>query len=448
MFDVSSAKGLRKNKMDWVLLIAVAMIVTIGTFAIMSATVALPMYGHIMRTHFIALPLAAMVLLFTWSFNYQIYQDQWKILYTVLIVSMIGVLIFGTYDRGARAWYKLPFFSVQPSEPCRVILILVFANFLDKNVNRISEPATLLKGLALTLPFFYLLIKQPDFSAAAITFPIIIAMLYCAGASIFHLLVMLGFGFIAGILPLAWTMISLHPEWVESNNLVQWVYSLSHFGWTTVVFCVVVGALAWFGYWLSNQFRTYLPTIYFIGAGLVLSMGFVTAVWVQGQIKDYQRKRLEVFLMPDADPKGAGYNLLQAQIGMGSGGILGKGVFSGTQSRLGFVPERHTDFVLSVVGEEMGFVGTLGTLLLYLLMLWRVMGAGDSSRDQYGYLVCSGIFALFLIYMLINFGMLVGLIPVAGIPLSLVSYGGSNLVAAIWAIGIVESIYARRMAIV
>ena len=447
MFD-SSSKGLRKNKMDWVLFFAVSAIITVGTLAIMSATVQLPMYGHILRTHFTAVPLAFMLLLFAWSFNYQIYQDQWKVLYGVLLVAMIGVLIIGTYDRGSKSWYRLPFFSIQPSEPCRVLLILIFANFLDRNSNRISEPATLLKGLALTLPFFYLLMKQPDFSASVLTFPIIIIMLYCAGASLFHLLVMLGFGFIAGILPLTWTMVSLHPEWLESSNFVQGVYALSTFGWLTLAVCGSVALLAWFGYWLSNQFRAYLPAIYFIGAGLVLSMGFVTAVWVQGQIKDYQRKRLEVFLIPDADPKGAGYNVLQAQIGMGSGGIIGKGVFSGTQSRLGFVPERHTDFVLSVVGEEMGFVGTLGTLLLYLLMLWRIMGAGDSSRDQYGYLVCSGIFALFFVYMLVNFGMLVGLLPVAGIPLSLVSYGGSNLVASVWAIGIVESIYARRMAIV
>jgi len=123
-------------------------------------------------------------------------------------------------------------------------------------------------------------------------------------------------------------------------------------------------------------------------------------------------------------------------------------VFSGTQSRLGFVPERHTDFILAVVGEEMGLWGTLGVLGLYLLMLWRIITIAQSSRDQYGYLVCCGIFSMLLVYLAVNFGMLVGVAPVAGIPLPLLSYGGSNLVSTLWAIGLVESVYARRMALV
>jgi len=447
MFD-TSGRGLRKSKMDWVLLGAVAAILAAGPLAIMSATVALPAYGHIIRTHFLALPLAALFFLFGWSLNYQLYQDQWKILYGAILLALAAVLFLGVTDRGSKSWFHLPFFSVQPSELCRVALILVFANFLDRNSSRVHEPAMLLKGMALAAPFFYLLMKQPDFSGVALTFPVIIGMLYCSGARLFHLLVLLGFGFIAGLLPVLWTMLSLHPDWLEASDILQAFYSLRAFGLPALGFCAAVAALAWFFYWLSKQFRAYLPPVYFLGGALVVILGFVTAVWAQGQMKEYQRKRFEVFLMPAADPKGAGYNLLQAQIGMGSGGFLGKGVFSGTQARLGFVPERHTDFVLAVVGEEMGFLGTAGVLLLYLLMLMRILGAADTAQGQYGYLVCCGVFTMFLVYMMINFGMLVGLIPVAGIPLPLVSYGGSNVVASLWALGIVESIYARRMALV
>ncbi|MFA5162625.1 MAG: rod shape-determining protein RodA [Elusimicrobiales bacterium] len=441
-------KGLHKARMDWLLVLAVLMITTIGTLAIMSATVALPAHAHIVRTHFIALPLAALLFMFGWSFNYQVYQDQWKILYGVLLAALVAVLLAGSYDRGSRSWFKLPFFSVQPSEPCRIAMILVFANYLDRNAARIRESGVLLKGVLLTVPFFYLLMKQPDFSACAITFPVIIGMLYCAGARMFHLIVILGYGFIAGSLPLLWTFLAMHPEWLEANGLLRGIYSLASFGLPTLYFCGGAALAAWLGWRLANKFRAYLPSLYFIGGALVVMAGFLTAVWAQNQLKEYQRKRFEVFLAPEVDPKGASYNLLQAQIGMGAGGFFGRGVFSGTQSRLGFVPERHTDFVLSVVGEEMGFIGTLGVLLLYLFMLRRIMDAGQVSRDQYGYLVCCGIFALFSVYMVINFGMLSGLLPVAGIPLPLVSYGGSNLVASLWAAGLVESVYARRMAIV
>ncbi|MBO5911390.1 MAG: FtsW/RodA/SpoVE family cell cycle protein, partial [Elusimicrobiaceae bacterium] len=160
-----------------------------------------------------------------------------------------------------------------------------------------------------------------------------------------------------------------------------------------------------------------------------------------------QRKRIETFLAPDADPQGAGYNVLQAQIAMGSGGVLGKGLFSGTQSRLGFVPEKHTDFILAVAGEELGLWGMLLVLGLYMMILWRIVVIAYESSDHYGYLVCAGIFGMFLTYMLVNFGMLLGIVPVAGIPLPFISYGGSNLVASLWALGVVQSVHARRLGI-
>jgi rod shape determining protein RodA len=145
-----------------------------------------------------------------------------------------------------------------------------------------------------------------------------------------------------------------------------------------------------------------------------------------------------VFLSPEADPKGAGYNLLQARIAIGSGGLLGKGIFSGTQSRLGFVPERHTDFILAVVGEEMGFWGTMLVMGLYVIILSRIRISARLARDRFGYLLCCGIFAMFMVYFFINFGMLLGLSPVAGVPLPLLSYGGSNLVATLVALGLVQ----------
>ena len=209
-----------------------------------------------------------------------------------------------------------------------------------------------------------------------------------------------------------------------------------------------MGAGSWALWRLSVKLYANVTGIYFAGAALVLIFGFFSGVLVKNQMKDYQQKRLEVFLSPESDPRGAGYNLLQARIAVGSGGIFGRGVFSGTQSRLGFVPERHTDFILAVVGEEMGFWGMLLVMGLYVLVMRRVMMGAKVARDRFGYLVNCGIFAMFLVYFGINFGMLLGFAPVAGVPLPLLSYGGSNLVATMAAVGIAESVYARRYALV
>ena len=443
----SQSRGLKKNRMDWTLTISAAAVLLLGSMAVLSSIVALPHQAQVFRTHMVAVPLSFVFFLAAWSFNYQIYQDQWKILYGLVLVGLIGVLLFGVADKGSKSWFRLPLFSVQPAELGRIAMILVLANFLDRYSGRMREGLTIMKALVLIMPPIYLVMKQPDFSSVLVTFPTLVAMLYCAGASIFHLFVVFGYAFIAGLLPVLWTFISLHPEWL-SDPLVSSFQALSSFGLGTAVVCVSIALLVYAGWWLSNRFRAYIPPLYFIGAAVVLIAGFVTGVWVQNQMKEYQRKRFEVFLAPQLDPKGAGYNVLQAQIAIGSGGILGKGAFSGTQSRLGFVPERHTDFIVAVVGEEFGFWGAFGVLVLYLLMLWRIGAAANVARDQFGYLVCCGIFSMFTIYFLINFGMSVGLVPVAGIPLPLVSYGGSNLVSAMWALGIIQSIYARRMALV
>lgn len=441
-------KGLKKSRMDWPLFSVIALLLIIGTLAIFSATVALPYSHRVIRTHLIALPIASIAFLIGWGLNYQIFQDQWKMLYGIIIIAMTGVLVFGVADRGAMSWYRLPFFSVQPSEICRVGLVLILASYLDRRAGKIKKFSTILGALALAAPVFLLTIKQPDFSSIMVTFPIILAMFFCAGVSLFHLSAILSCGFLSVLFPILWTLISLHPEWTQNSAVVNLFAGLSGFGLPVIVFLIGAGAVFYFVWWIFIQFRTRIPGAYFAGAFLVVTLGLISGIVIQHQMKEYQRKRLEVFLSPTADPRGAGYNLLQAKIAMGSGGMWGKGIFSGTQGRLGFVPERHTDFILAVVGEEMGFWGSTMVLGLYLFMLWRILLCAKVSRDQFGYLVNCGIFSMFGVYMFMNFGMSVGLLPVIGVPLPLVSYGGSNLVATMWALGIVESVYSRRYALV
>lgn len=442
----ASQSGLKKNRMDWALLLAVLVLITIGTIAVFSSVAVLPQQARIIRTQLIAIPFGLTAFLIAWSLNYQIYQDQWKYVYGVILLSLVAVLLFGVVDKGARSWFRLPFFSVQPSEFARIGLILVLANFLDKRIGKIRELQTVLGAFALCLPVFLLLIKQPDFSAILLTFPVVLIMLFASGASVFHLGIIVGYAFISALFPILWTIITLNPELLDSA-LINYFFHLSDSWLSAGLFVLAVGAAAW-GMWrVSVKFYANVTGVYFVGAAVVLMLGFFSGVMVKNQMKEYQQKRLEVFLSPEADPRGAGYNLLQARIAIGSGGILGRGVFSGTQSRLGFVPERHTDFILAVVGEELGFWGMMLVNGLYVLMIGRIMQGARLARDRFGYLVNCGIFGMFLVYFGMNFGMLLGLTPVAGVPLPLLSYGGSNLVATMAAIGIAQSVYARRYAL-
>ncbi|MBI4351046.1 MAG: rod shape-determining protein RodA [Elusimicrobia bacterium] len=439
--------GLRKGRIDWALFLAALLLLALGTIAIFSSVAVLPGQARIVRVQLIAIPLALIAFGAAWSLNYQVYQDQWKFVYGALLVFLAGVLFLGVVDKGARSWYRLPYFSVQPSEFARVGLILVLANFLDKRIGKIKELQTVLGAFALAVPVFLLLIKQPDFSAILLTFPVVLIMLFASGASLFHLFIILGYAFISALFPILWSIITLTPELLD-NTLVSYFFHLSDSWLSASTFMAFVVFGSWLLWRLSVRLYANVSGVYFAGAALVLMLGFFSGILVKNQMKEYQQKRLEVFLSPETDPRGAGYNLLQARIAIGSGGILGRGIFSGTQSRLGFVPERHTDFILAVVGEEMGFWGMLLVTGLYALLMRRIMQGARLARDRFGYLVNCGIFGMFLVYFCINFGMLLGLSPVAGVPLPLVSYGGSNLVATLMALGIAESVYARRYALV
>ena len=161
-------------------------------------------------------------------------------------------------------------------------------------------------------------------------------------------------------------------------------------------------------------------------------------------LKDYQKMRIMVFMDPNVDPLGAGYHIIQSKIAIGSGMLFGKGLFGGTQSQLNFLPENHTDFIFSVVGEELGFVGCAILLLLYLVVLWRGIRIAQDASDMFGRLLAVGITSMIAFHVLINVGMTMGIMPVTGIPLPLMSYGVSSLTTNIMAIAILLNIQLRR----
>lgn len=172
-----------------------------------------------------------------------------------------------------------------------------------------------------------------------------------------------------------------------------------------------------------------------IGVGVIFKGGFLA---------QYQEDRLLVFIQPDRDPRGAGYNLEQSKIGIGSGGLTGKGLGQGTQSNLNFLPERHTDFIFSVLGEELGFTGSIMLLGLYLALLMTALEISTSSRDLFGSLIAVGLISMWTFQILQNMGMTMGLMPITGIPLPFMSFGSSSMITNLAGTGMLLSVWARR----
>jgi rod shape determining protein RodA len=190
-------------------------------------------------------------------------------------------------------------------------------------------------------------------------------------------------------------------------------------------------------------------SVWYFAAAIGSAVALVTVVlqsrgtdWAL--LREYQFKRIETFLDPSADPLGAGYHITQAKIAMGSGGLVGKGFMQGTQSRLNFLPEKHTDFIFTTLAEEFGFIGTATLLTLYVLIVVFCIVSAISNRDRFGALLTGGIAVTFFLFFAVNMGMVMGLMPVVGVPLPLVSYGGSAMLVLLAAFGLVQSAHVHR----
>jgi rod shape determining protein RodA len=435
------------SRVDWTFIGAGAALVAIGTVAMLSAASGTIFYESIRHKHFIALAIGIGLFTLTLAFNYQVFQDQSKAVYGIAVLMMAAVLIVGTTLRGHRAWIRFGGFSFQPAELARVMTVLVLADFLDKRSRRMHDFSTLLIVLAIVAPIILLILKQPDFSTAVTFLPMITGMLFCAGADVFHLIFVFGYGALTLSVPLLYTICQLRFPGAPPGSIPALILATSKLGWATLV---AIGAIAGisFAIWrMATWMRMQVRPAAFIAAPILLAGALLTGIVINRQMKSYQRNRFIAFVAPHTATQGAAYNVIQSKVAIGSGGIWGKRLGSGTQSQLGFLPERHTDFIFANVGEEMGFWGTSLILGLYMLVLWRIVTAARLARDRYGYLVCAGLACMLAFVMMLNIGMCVGLMPVAGIPLPLISYGGSSLVINLWMLGIVANVYARRYAL-
>ncbi len=431
----------RAFNFDWILIISGLGTVLVGVAMVHSAE-GPQGFGYLTRQS-AAAAAGLLGLLFLALLPYQVFRMYIRPLYICMVVILVSVLIFGVNLRGTRAWFRLGPIYFQASEAAKILFVLSIGGILDRRIQWYTPQALFLPMIAALFPIM-LIIVEPDLSSSLVFFPVTIIMFYVAGARTLHLMAVCLVMGLAAIIPLASTFFDLIKNSLNGKPVLLFISRALHGGWDGLWLFLGVCVFLILLWWLLKEFRIYIPSTYlWVTLGLI-GLGTMGAVAADRALKEYQRKRLVAFVNPNLDPLGGGYNVRQSQIAVGSGRVLGKGYMKGTQSRLGFLPSRHTDFIFSVIGEELGFIRSLVVLAFYFLIVWRGFEISLVSRDRYGSLVASGFAAMFGFYALLNLGMTMGLAPIAGVPLPLISYGGSSMFCSLLAIGILLSIHWRR----
>ncbi len=369
--------------------------------------------------------------------HYRILGDYSLYIYLVVLLFLILTTIFGAKIRNTRAWINFGFFAIQPSEFMKLATILLLSKYLELRQFDIKRLRELLIPFVIVGVPVLLIYMQPDFGTAMIFIPIFFALLFLGGADILQLISILGVATIALFVPMMltyieWSGINISGGFFSFLKGDELLYIISG----SLLAVSIISFILYF-FFNSKVYRAiYIPS-FIISAGLFLS------VIIQKFLKEYQKRRILVFLNPDLDPYGSGYNVIQSKIAIGSGGIIGKGFLKGTQSQLGFLPEKSTDFIFSVISEEWGFIGATIVLLLYAYILYKGCMIALKTQDKFGMLLAGGITCMIFFHVIINIGMALGIMPVTGLPLTFLSYGGSNLIMSLLSIGILISIDSR-----
>lgn len=334
--------------------------------------------------------------------DYDIYMKYGHWLYLLSIGLLTFVYFFGIERDGAKRWIDLGFFNFQPSEVAKISVMVVVSSILARSeIGKIKESLTALVKVALVVIFpMGLVLAQPDLGTSLVLIPMVLGLLYVSNLSMrFFTTVFLTCVLMVGIVMLD---VFRYYDYLEENNHSP----TSNLG--------------------VYEDHSYLP-----------------------YLKDYQRNRILTFLMPDkVDPKGSGWNLNQSLISVGSGGLTGRGWTEGTQAKLGYLPRSiaHNDFIFSVLAEEKGFLGSITVLSLTGILLLNGVRIASKARDRFGMLLAIGVTTIFTIHVFINIGMTIGLMPITGLPLPFLSYGGSFLLSCCILQGIVQSVYRHRKA--
>ncbi|MFD0419619.1 rod shape-determining protein RodA [Streptomyces sp. NPDC127108] len=365
------------RRLDWVMLLAALALSVIGSALVYSATrnrtelVGDDPYAFLIK-HVINIGIGLALMIATVWLGHRNLRTAVPILYGVSVFLILLVLTpLGATINGAHAWIVIAGQSLQPSEFCKITIILGMAMMLAARVDagdkEHPDHRTVVQALGLAAVPVMIIMLMPDLGSVMVIVMIVLGVLLASGAS------------------------------------NRWIFGL-------------------------------------IGAG---ALGGV-AIWQLHVLDDYQIARFAAFANPALDPAGVGYNTNQARIAIGSGGLTGTGLTNGTQTTGQFVPEQQTDFVFTVAGEELGFVGAGAILLLLGVVLWRACRIARETTELYGTVVAAGIIAWFAFQAFENIGMTLGIMPVAGLPLPFVSYGGTSMFAVWLAVGLLQSIKVER----
>jgi rod shape determining protein RodA len=331
--------------------------------------------------------------------------------YILTILLLVAALFIGTgYGTGeaTRRWLDLGPILIQPAQFANLAAVLLLARLIGGWRAPPQSVFHLWVPIAVVLVPMALVVVQPDLGTTLVFVVVLLAALFWGGTpvGVLFMLVSPGIGLLLAFEP--------------------WVFSLYMLG--------LIGFLLFYRPGLKD-------TVYVLATNLVAG---TVAIPVWESLAPYQQNRLLVFMDPGMDPLGAGYQLIQSQVAIGAGGLTGQGFTLGSQKRLDFLPEQHTDFIFSVVGEEFGFFGTTAVLVAFGLIFWRLTRVAERTPDPFAGIVTFGILSVWFTHTVVNIGMTVGVMPITGIPLPFISYGGSFLLVTLIGFGLVQRAAAEN----
>lgn len=370
-------------------------------------------------------------------YDYNKLKEYSLFIYGGGILLLVYTLFFGKIVNASKSWIGFGSFGIQPSEFMKVAYIIFLAFYLERSQKELELRRFIKAGLITLLPMLLILL-QPDLGTASVYIPIFFVMCFVAGIKLQYLgfiFFVILFGLVALLFPI-WEFYVVKEVSAFSQILTNTKYSLFLFAIFFIAALMFI-----FGYFIfRKKYYYWLSFVFFI-----FSCATIIAIAGLKVLKPYQMKRLIVFLDPNIDALNSGWHINQSMIAIGAGGLRGTGFLQGTQSHYKFLPEQSTDFIFSILSEEWGFIGGLLVFLLYGLIFYRIRSIAIRCADFFGKLVCAGILSIFVYHFFINIGMAMGIMPVMGIPLLFLSYGGSSLWGAMLAIGVVVGINLRQI---
>lgn len=397
-----------RDRIDPVILFTVTALTGLGVLSVYSATYDAGASLYFNRQVIWACA-GFVLMLVVWLIPFRTLQLLSVPAYLLSIALLVAVLVAGKTVAGTKSWFGFGGFGLQPSEFVKVTTILALATYLSYRNLEHARFVEIAMTFGIVLLPVVLIALQPDMGTAVIYLGLLFLMLVWGGASNFLL--------IAIIAPAAAAVSTLFN--------------------TTIFLAVVSATLVLLLFLRSNRLLS----------SIVFSVTVLVGVSVQylfRQLAPYQQGRILTFLNPDADPLGAGYNVIQSKIAIGSGGIFGKGFLQGTQTQLNFIPAQWTDFIYCVPSEEFGFAGAFLVLLLFTALLLRGISLGSTVKSRFGSMLVIGVVSVLTIHVIINIGMVMGIMPVIGVPLPFMSYGGSSLLSSMVMAGLLLNLHRNR----